>query len=314
MNHDGSVDGRARPDRPGRRRRCRRGQVPDLRAGRAGVERPRRRRPTRPLGPVRRTQRELLGAVRAPGRGLARATRTTPSSAGSTSCRRPSTSPASTWSAGLGVHALKLGSGELTNQPLLEEVGRRGLPVLCSTGMGTMAEVGDALGWLGSSGEDCPRLLLLHCVSSYPAPIEPGEPARDGEHARAVRGPDRLVRPHRRRGVRDRRRRARALSCWRSTSRWTRPAAALTMRPARTPPDVRRLRRAGARRPGRTRRRRQEADAPPRRRTCTSYAAAGTLPATSRAGATLLESDLRRAAPGGRGPDSRGHRGPDPGR
>ncbi len=73
---------------------------------------------------------------------------------------------------GLGVHALKLGSGELTNRTLIEEVGRRGLPVLCSTGMGTMAEVGDALGWLGSSGEDSPPVALLHCVSSYPAPLD----------------------------------------------------------------------------------------------------------------------------------------------
>jgi N,N'-diacetyllegionaminate synthase len=68
----------------------------------------------------------------------------------------------------LGVHALKLGSGELTNQPLLTEVARRGLPVLCSTGMGTEAEVADAVGWLAQA----PGLLLMHCVSSYPAPVE----------------------------------------------------------------------------------------------------------------------------------------------
>jgi N,N'-diacetyllegionaminate synthase len=68
----------------------------------------------------------------------------------------------------LGVRALKLGSGELTNRPLLEEVARRGLPVLCSTGMATEAEVADAIGWL----DGVPGLLLMHCVSSYPAPIE----------------------------------------------------------------------------------------------------------------------------------------------
>jgi N,N'-diacetyllegionaminate synthase len=68
----------------------------------------------------------------------------------------------------LGVGALKLGSGELTNQPLLEAVAARGLPVLCSTGMGTEAEVADAVGWLAGA----PALLLMHCVSSYPAPIE----------------------------------------------------------------------------------------------------------------------------------------------
>jgi N,N'-diacetyllegionaminate synthase len=68
----------------------------------------------------------------------------------------------------LGVHALKLGSGELTNQPLLTEVAHRGLPVICSTGMGTEAEVGAAVGWLAG----VPGLLLMHCVSSYPAPVE----------------------------------------------------------------------------------------------------------------------------------------------
>ena len=68
----------------------------------------------------------------------------------------------------LGVHALKLGSGELTNRPLLTDVAGRGLPVICSTGMGTLAEVADAVGWLAPA----PGLLLMHCVSSYPAPIE----------------------------------------------------------------------------------------------------------------------------------------------
>ena len=72
----------------------------------------------------------------------------------------------------LGVHALKLGSGELTNRTLIEEVRQRGLPVLCSTGMGTMAEVGTALGWLGVSDTGGPPVVLLHCVSSYPAPID----------------------------------------------------------------------------------------------------------------------------------------------
>jgi N-acetylneuraminate synthase/N,N'-diacetyllegionaminate synthase len=68
----------------------------------------------------------------------------------------------------LGVAMLKLGSGELTNKPLLQEVARRGLPVLCSTGMATLDEVADAVDWLAG----VPGLLLMHCVSSYPAPVE----------------------------------------------------------------------------------------------------------------------------------------------
>jgi N-acetylneuraminate synthase/N,N'-diacetyllegionaminate synthase len=69
---------------------------------------------------------------------------------------------------GLGVQALKLGSGELTNKPLLVEVASRGLPVICSTGMATEAEVRDAVEWLAPA----PGLLLMHCVSSYPAPTD----------------------------------------------------------------------------------------------------------------------------------------------
>jgi N,N'-diacetyllegionaminate synthase len=69
---------------------------------------------------------------------------------------------------GVGVPALKFGSGELTNKPLLSEAAGRGLPVIASTGMATEDEVGDAVTWLAAA----PGLALLHCVSSYPAPVE----------------------------------------------------------------------------------------------------------------------------------------------
>ncbi len=68
----------------------------------------------------------------------------------------------------LDVQALKIGSGELTNKPYLIEVARHRLPVILSTGMGTMDEVGDAVSWL----DGVPQLMLLHCVSSYPAPVD----------------------------------------------------------------------------------------------------------------------------------------------
>ncbi len=68
----------------------------------------------------------------------------------------------------LGVHALKLGSGELTNKPLLVAAAAKGLPIICSTGMATEDEVARAVDWLAAA----PGLLLMHCVSSYPAPIE----------------------------------------------------------------------------------------------------------------------------------------------
>jgi N-acetylneuraminate synthase/N,N'-diacetyllegionaminate synthase len=70
----------------------------------------------------------------------------------------------------IGVPAFKIGSGDLTNALLLREVGRHGLPVILSTGMGTMDEVDAAVGELRRSGAG--PVALLHCASVYPAPIE----------------------------------------------------------------------------------------------------------------------------------------------
>ncbi len=68
----------------------------------------------------------------------------------------------------LKVAAVKVASGEITNLPFLEEIGRRKLGVMLSTGGSTLAEVTDAVAALKKGG--CPELVLLHCVSSYPAP------------------------------------------------------------------------------------------------------------------------------------------------
>ena len=68
---------------------------------------------------------------------------------------------------GLGVPAIKIASGELTNLPLLERVARTGKPVILSTGMSTLGEVQEAVQVLKRAGNK--QLILLHCVSSYPA-------------------------------------------------------------------------------------------------------------------------------------------------
>jgi len=68
----------------------------------------------------------------------------------------------------LKASAVKIGSGEVTNAPLLDYVGRKKLAVILSTGASTLAEVGEAVATLQTSG--CPQLALLHCVSNYPAP------------------------------------------------------------------------------------------------------------------------------------------------
>lgn len=71
----------------------------------------------------------------------------------------------------LGVPAIKVGSGELTNLPFLEAVARKNLPIILSTGMATLDEVAEAVAVLRASGNG--SLILLHCVSCYPT--EPGE-------------------------------------------------------------------------------------------------------------------------------------------
>lgn len=62
---------------------------------------------------------------------------------------------------------LKVGSDDLTNLPLMEAYARTKLPVIISTGMADLAEVRDAVGIFRRVRND--KLVVLHCVSSYPA-------------------------------------------------------------------------------------------------------------------------------------------------
>jgi N-acetylneuraminate synthase len=70
----------------------------------------------------------------------------------------------------LNVTAFKIPSGEITNFPLMEKIVRERKPVILSTGMSTMEEVKDAITCLQEQG--CRDILLLHCTTSYPAPLE----------------------------------------------------------------------------------------------------------------------------------------------
>ena len=67
----------------------------------------------------------------------------------------------------LNVPAFKMSSGDLTDSPLLEHVARFQKPMILSTGMAYMSEVADALKAIRAAGN--PRVILLHCVSNYPA-------------------------------------------------------------------------------------------------------------------------------------------------
>lgn len=67
----------------------------------------------------------------------------------------------------LGVPAIKVGSGEITNLPLLRDLASHGLPLLVSTGMADLDEVREVV-----EAVDPVPVALLHCVSSYPTPPE----------------------------------------------------------------------------------------------------------------------------------------------
>lgn len=69
----------------------------------------------------------------------------------------------------LDVPAFKIPSGELTNLPLLQHTARFRKPMLVSTGMATEVEVARAVATIREI--DDPPIVLLHCVSVYPAPI-----------------------------------------------------------------------------------------------------------------------------------------------
>ena len=92
------------------------------------------------------------------------------------------------------VEQLKIGSGDMTNYPLVLEAARTGLPIIMSCGMATVAEIEIALGALayGYTGGDAPnpkafrqilkdrdahailekKVVLLHCTTAYPAPYD----------------------------------------------------------------------------------------------------------------------------------------------
>lgn len=70
----------------------------------------------------------------------------------------------------LGLERLKVPSGELVDVPYLRRVAALGLPLIVSTGMATLSEVGAALGVLQAAGCPRERVTVLHCSTEYPTP------------------------------------------------------------------------------------------------------------------------------------------------
>jgi N,N'-diacetyllegionaminate synthase len=67
------------------------------------------------------------------------------------------------------VPAWKVGSGEVSNTPMLERMARTGRPVILSSGMSTWAELETAVKTVRTGGASA---VVLQCTSGYPCPPE----------------------------------------------------------------------------------------------------------------------------------------------
>lgn len=64
-----------------------------------------------------------------------------------------------------GSPALKIASGDLTNTPLLAYVAKMGVPIILSTGGGTLEDIDRAVDVVTKHTSD---LAILHCTAAYP--------------------------------------------------------------------------------------------------------------------------------------------------
>lgn len=66
----------------------------------------------------------------------------------------------------------KIPSGELTNKPYLQHIARKGKDIILSTGMANLQEVKDAVEVIEKEGIKRESIILLHCNTEYPTPME----------------------------------------------------------------------------------------------------------------------------------------------
>ena len=70
----------------------------------------------------------------------------------------------------LGIPFIKVGSGDIGNISFLRYIGSKGLPVIMSTGMSSLADVDISITALKEGGAR--DITLLHCTTNYPCSFE----------------------------------------------------------------------------------------------------------------------------------------------
>jgi N,N'-diacetyllegionaminate synthase len=72
----------------------------------------------------------------------------------------------------LGLSLFKIPSGEITNFPFLDAIGKFKRDVILSTGMSSLGEIESALSVLEKAGTERKQISVLHCNTQYPTPFE----------------------------------------------------------------------------------------------------------------------------------------------
>ncbi|MGO1080158.1 pseudaminic acid synthase [Inquilinus sp. CA228] len=71
---------------------------------------------------------------------------------------------------GLGAPAYKVASFEVVDLQLVEYIASKKKPMIISTGLANLGEIQDVINTARKGGAD--GLVVLHCISAYPAPME----------------------------------------------------------------------------------------------------------------------------------------------
>ena len=72
----------------------------------------------------------------------------------------------------LGMDYFKIPSGEITNKPLIKYIANKNRPIIVSTGMCNMSEIGTTLNILTENSCKKSDITILHCNTEYPTPYK----------------------------------------------------------------------------------------------------------------------------------------------